>query len=55
MCWLGLGLKALAQARLLGAQALQNDRLGLKPKTRLGPAWLWPKPGPGTTSKGTKI
>ena len=55
MCQLRLGLKALAQAQLLGAQAqllgaqaLENDRPGLKPKIRLGLAWLWPKPGPGT-------
>ena len=38
----------LAQAWLLGAQALENDRPGIKPKIRLGLAWLWPKPGPGT-------
>ena len=50
MCWLGLGLQAPVQAWLLGAQALKNARPGLKPKIRLGLAWLWPKPGPGTYS-----
>jgi hypothetical protein len=48
MCWLQLGLKASALAWLWAAQALQNHKPGQKPKGQLGPAWLWPRPGPIT-------
>ena len=45
MCWLRLGLKALALAWLWVAQVSPNLELGQKPKGGLGPAWLWPRPG----------
>ena len=40
MCWLWLGLKAMALAWLEVAQACQNSKPGQNPKVGLGLAWL---------------